>query len=185
MNRSLIVDQTAVAIETCQVGVGHLGSQHGQAFVGQVAILHETCVTQQHRLNRQLASMDLYPELPLPRRNGPGGELAVQCSLVGLVFCSCIVLPIGPASPSLDGCFLVRFGPLGLMKTYLPRTQTVRGRGQAGLTLGVATDPDTSLLGVHGCTSQKDVTFLLMDHGGSSGTLFTSPARSPPRRSAD
>ena len=40
------VDQTAVAIETCQVGVGHLGSQRGQVFVGQVAILHVTCVTQ-------------------------------------------------------------------------------------------------------------------------------------------
>ena len=40
------VDQTAVAIKTCQVGVGHLGSQRGQAFVGQVTILHETCVTQ-------------------------------------------------------------------------------------------------------------------------------------------
>src|SRR5208337_5333100 len=112
------VDQTAVAIKICQVGVGHLGSQRGHAFVGQVAILHETCVTQQRRLSRQLASRDLYPELPLPRRNGPGGESAVQCSLVGLAFCSCIVLPIGPASPSLDGCFLVRFGPLGLMKTY-------------------------------------------------------------------
>ena len=30
------------------------------------------------------------------------------------------------ASPSLVRCFLVRFGPLGLLKAYLPRTQAVR-----------------------------------------------------------
>ena len=48
VDREQVIDvvQTAVAIETCQVGVGHLGSQRGQAFVGQAAILHETCVTQ-------------------------------------------------------------------------------------------------------------------------------------------
>ena len=54
------------------------------------------------------------------------------------------LLPIGLASPSLNGCFLVRFDLHGLMKTYLPRMQKFRRWGQAGLTLGVGTDSDVS-----------------------------------------
>ena len=72
-------------------------------------------------------------ECHLPATNGlvesrkGMAEAADWPALAVANLCSVTLLPIGTASPSLDECFLVRFGPLGLMKTYLPRTQTVRG----------------------------------------------------------